>query len=246
MSAAARADCLRSVDVLVLAGGLGTRLRSAIGESPKLLAPVGGRPYLLYLLDWLERFGARRIVLSLGYRADSVLDFLAARHFDALDIVTVVEPEPLGTAGAIRFARPQLQSDPVLVMNGDSYTDADFCALLSRHRENGAPGTLLCAEVEDAGRFGRLTIGQTGRISGFVEKDVDFHGRAIVSAGIYALSARLLDDIAAGTARSLEREIFEALPAGSLGALVGPSAFIDIGTPESLAAAAAFLPRLAG
>lgn len=245
MSDPARANCLRSVDVLVLAGGLGTRLRPAIGESPKLLAPVEGRPYLLYLIDWLRHFGARRVVLSLGYKAESVLDFLATLHFDALEIVTVVEREPLGTAGAIRFARPQLRSDPVLVMNGDSYADADFCALLTRHQETRALGTLFCAEVEDAGRFGRLTIGQTGRISGFIEKDLNFHGRAVVSAGIYALSALLLDDIAAGTAISLEREVFEALPPASLGALVGPSGFIDIGTPESLAAASAFFLRVA-
>lgn len=245
MSGEGRTKCLRSVDVLVLAGGLGTRLRPAIGESPKLLAPIGGRPYLLYLVDWLQHFGAHRIVLSLGYKAESVLNFLAARQFNALEIVTVIEPEPLGTAGAIRFARAQLRTDPVLVMNGDSYTDGDVCALLAHHRKHGALGTLLCAEVDDAGRFGRLTISQTGRISGFVEKDPDFHGRAIVSAGVYLLSGRLLDDIAAGTARSLEREVFEMLPSRSLCGLVGSSSFIDIGTPQSLAAAAAFLPRSA-
>jgi mannose-1-phosphate guanylyltransferase len=243
MTGEVRAACLRSVDVLVLAGGLGTRLRPAIGERPKLLAPVRGRPYVLYLLDWLRRFDARRIVLSLGYKADSVLDFLAARHFDALEIVPVVEPEPLGTAGAVRFARLQLHSDPVLVMNGDSYIDTDLCALLSLHRGSGALGTLLCADVEDAGRFGRLTVNRTGRISSFIEKDPDFRGRAVVSAGIYALSAYLLDDIAAGTARSLEREVFAALPPESLGALVGSSGFVDIGTPESLAAAEALFPR---
>lgn len=243
MTGAVRAACLRSVDVLVLAGGLGTRLRPAIGEQPKLLAPIGGRPYVLYLLDWLRRFGARRIVLSLGYKAGSVLDFLAARHFGALEIVPVVEPEPLGTAGAIRFVRPQLRSDPVLAMNGDSYADADLCALLSRHRETRALGTLLCAEVEDAGRFGRLMLSRAGHISGFIEKDPDFRGRAVVSAGVYALSARLLDEIAAGAARSLEREVFAALPPESLGALVGSSGFVDIGTPESLAAAEAFFPR---
>lgn len=233
-----RAKCLERLDVLVLAGGLGTRLRGVLGDTPKLLAPVAGRPYLGYLLDWLERFGARRIVLALGQGAAAVLDYLAGAPRPGLEIATTVEPRPLGTAGAIRFARGKLASDPVLVMNGDSFVDADLCALVERHRQAAALGTMLCVDVDDAGRYGRVLIDDAGRVAGFIEKDASHHGGATINAGVYLLSRRLLDEIAAGSAISLERDVFAGLPAGSLAAVPGRHRFIDIGTPESLARAA--------
>ncbi len=230
------AQCLAALDVLVIAGGLGTRIQSALGDTPKLLAPIGGRPYLAYLLDWLRRFGAKRIVLGLGHRAQAVIDFLDRNKssYDDLTVVTVTEPQPLGTAGAIRFARPNLRTDPVLVMNGDSFADADLCALVAHHRRARAKATLLCAEVDDAGRYGRVELDGKGRIRGFVEKDPDFHGKSAVSAGVYLFSAALLDEIAGGNATSLERDVFGRAASGSLDAFAGRFAFIDIGTPESL------------
>ena len=177
-------------------------------------------------------------MLGLGHGAAAVLDYLRAQPATDVDIRTVVEPSPLGTAGAIRFARGALRSDPVLVMNGDSFTDADLCAFVDRHRAAKTIGTMLCAEVDDAGRYGRVELDQSGRIGGFIEKDANFHGTALISTGVYLLSADLLDDIAAGDAASIERDVFERLPAGSLAAFAGRFRFIDIGTPESLALAA--------
>jgi mannose-1-phosphate guanylyltransferase len=229
--------CLASVDVLVLAGGLGTRIRPVLGDLPKLLAPIGKRSYLDLLLDWLRRFGAKRIVLALGYQAQAVIDHLRAHPPSDLTIATVVEPSPLGTAGAIRFARSELRTDPVMVMNGDSFSDADLCSLVTHHRTGGARGTILCAEVEDAGRYGRVVCDNSGQIERFLEKDPAFRGTARINAGVYLLSAALLDDIAAGQAASLERDVFERMPAGSLAALTCCTNFIDIGTPESLALA---------
>jgi NDP-sugar pyrophosphorylase family protein len=239
VTALRRSQCLAALDVFVIAGGLGTRIGSVLGDTPKLLAPIAGRPYLAYLLDWLRRFGAKRIVFGLGHRAQAVVDFLdsnTATHRD-LDITTVIEPRPLGTAGAIRFARPHLRSDPVLIMNGDSFADADLCAFVDHHHRAEAKATLLCVEVDDAGRYGRIEIDGEGRIRGFIEKDADFHGSSAVSAGVYLFSAALLDEIAEGNAASLEREVFGVAPAGSLDAFAGRFAFIDIGTPESLKAA---------
>jgi NDP-sugar pyrophosphorylase family protein len=230
------APCLATLDVLVIAGGLGTRIKSALGDTPKLLAPIGGRPYLAYLLDWLRSFGAKRIVLGLGHRAQAIVDFLDRNKssYDDLTIVTVTEPRPLGTAGAIRFARPNLRTDPVLVMNGDSFADADLCAFVAHHRRANAKATLLCAKVDDASRYGRIELDGSGRIRCFIEKDPNFHGSSPVSAGLYLCSAALLDEIAAGNAVSLEHDVFARAPAGSLDAFAGRFAFIDIGTPESL------------
>jgi len=229
---------LETLDILVLAGGLGTRIRPVLGDLPKILAPILGRPYLAYLLEWLERFGARRVVLGLGHRAQAVIDYLQARPPGRIEVATVIEPSPLGTAGAVRFARNSLRSDPVLIMNGDSFTDADLCAFVDRHGAGKAIGSILCAEVDDAGRYGRVDLDQHGNIRGFVEKDSAFHGSALINAGVYLLSAALLDKIAAGQAASLERDVFERLPPGSLAAFSGRFRFIDIGTPESLAEAA--------
>lgn len=239
MSVSTRGRCLEALDIFVLAGGLGTRIRPVLGDLPKILAPILGRPYLAYLLDWLERFGARKVVLGLGYRAQAVIEYLEdAKLSSWIEVTTVVEPSPLGTAGAIRFARGGLRSDPVLVMNGDSFTDADLCAFVDRHRAAKTIGTMLCAEVDDAGRYGRVELDQSGRIGGFIEKDANFHGTALISTGVYLLSADLLDDIAAGDAASIERDVFERLPSGTLAAFAGRFRFIDIGTPELLALAA--------
>ncbi len=239
MSVSTRGRCLEALDIFVLAGGLGTRIRPVLGDLPKILAPILDRPYLAYLLDWLERFGARRVVLGLGHRAQAVIEYLEqAQPLNGIEVATVVEPSPLGTAGAIRFARGVLRSDPVLIMNGDSFTDADLCAFVDCHSAAETRGSLLCAEVDDAGRYGRVEIDQAGYIQGFVEKDAAFHGTALINAGVYLLSEGLLDDIAACEATSLERDVFERLPAGSLAAFAGRFRFIDIGTPESLAQAA--------
>ena len=124
-----------------------------------------------------------------------------------------------------------------MIVNGDSFVEADLCAMLACHRARGARGTMLCAKAADAGRYAQVQVDAQGLISGFVEKDPAFHGTALLNAGLYALSAALLDEIAAGAAVSLERDVFERLPPGSLAAFITQGAFIDIGTPESLPAA---------
>ena len=229
--------CLASVDTFVLAGGLGTRIRPTLGDLPKLLAPIAGRPYLSYLLDWLTGFGAQRVVLGLGHQASVIVEHLRLSPVDGLDIATVIEPRPLGTAGAVRFARHTLHTDPVLILNGDSFVGADLCKFVEYYHTMNALGSILCAEVEDAGRYGRVEINESSRILSFTEKDPLFSGKALINAGVYLLSRSLLDDIASKEAVSLERDVFQQLPPASLSAFNGPFDFIDIGTPESLARA---------
>lgn len=228
-------DTLHDIDVAVLAGGLGTRIRGVLGDTPKVLAPIAGRAFLGHLLDYLAQFGSRRVVLCLGHLADRVTAWLAQgdpRH--SLDVVCEIEPRPLGTAGAIRFVRDELKSDPVLVMNGDTFLDADLGAFVAAHRLSGAEASVLCVEVDDAARYGRVEIGADDRVLRFAEKAP---GRGTVNAGIYLFSAAFLDRLAASDAVSLERDVLETLPTGTLHASVVHGRFIDIGTPDSLARA---------
>ncbi|MBB3267921.1 mannose-1-phosphate guanylyltransferase [Azospirillum sp. OGB3] len=232
-------DVLSDIDVVVLAGGLGTRIRGVLGDTPKVLAPIAGRAFLGHLLDQLSASGARRVVLCLGHLADQVTTWLEREEsHDDLDLICRTEPQPLGTGGALRHARDELRSDTVLVMNGDTFTDADLHAFVQAHRRSEAEASILCVEVPDASRFGRVEIGPDGRIRRFVEKAP---GSGTINAGMYLLSTTFLDRLPATGAISLERDVLEVAPSGTLNAHVIQARFIDIGTPESLAAAASVI-----
>ena len=134
-------EALGRVTAFVLAGGFGSRLRAAIPDRQKVVAPVGGRPVLTRILDQLAGAGVRRAVLGVGYLADQVRDLLG-QSYDGMELVYSEEPEPLGTAGALRHARGLLDGDPVLVLNGDSYVEANLAAFLAWHRARRATATL--------------------------------------------------------------------------------------------------------
>jgi NDP-sugar pyrophosphorylase family protein len=231
---------LDNVDVVVLAGGLGTRLSSVLTETPKILAPIAGRPFLDHLLDWLVGQGARRVVLALGSRAGAVLRYLETHPFPSLEILTVVEPHPLGTAGAIGFALPCLGSDPVLVVNGDTLVNANLAEFVVSHRRDGATASVLCARVSDAQRYGSVEMDSAGRIVRFWEKN-STAASSWVNAGVYLFNRNILNAIAKTGRGSLERDFLEAMPPGAIHAFTSPGSFLDIGTPESFARAAAFL-----
>ncbi|MBI1209612.1 MAG: NTP transferase domain-containing protein [Azospirillum sp.] len=232
---------LGGIDVVVLAGGLGTRLQGVLDGLPKVLAPIDGRPFLDHLIEWLAGFGAKRIVLSLGYRADKVVALLADRPAPPA-LVPVIEPAPLGTAGAVRFVRPMVTSSTALVLNGDSFVDADLGEFARRHLASGVDFSLLCVEVPNVDRFGSIELDDQGFVARFVEKDPSRRGPGLISAGIYLLSATALDRIVARSGPSLERDILQQLPPRSIRAEVVRGAFIDIGTPESLAEAPMVIP----
>lgn len=239
-----KAGPLASIDVAILAGGLGTRLRGVIGETPKVLAPVAGKPFIDHLFAWLKGFDARRIVLCLGFRAEKVVEHVKAHPPAGLEVVSVVEPKPLGTAGGLRFARSSFKSDPVLVINGDTFVDADLGAFVGAHRQSGGEASILATTVPSMARYGRLEFDTPGMIHRFAEKDPTDTGPGPINAGLYLFSAAWLDRLAAGNAESLERDVFAASAPGSFRAIpAGNAAFIDIGTPESLADAGAVLAR---
>lgn len=240
----AAGQALAHVDVAVLAGGLGTRVRHVLGDVPKLLAPIAGRPFLDFLLDWLIGFGARRVVLCLGQSAGRVVEHLAARPDDGVEIVPVIEPSPLGTAGALRFAMPQLKSDPVFVLNGDTFVETDLDRLIANHRSASPLLSLLCAEVPSIARFGRVET-KDGYVTRFVEKDLSADRPGLISGGMYLFSRAALEALGRTTGSSLERDFLQVQPAGAIRAETAWGRFIDIGTPESLADAGNWVPDMA-
>lgn len=234
---------LRGIDVVVLAGGLGTRIRGVLGDTPKVLAPINGRPFLDHLLDHLATLGAGRAVLSLGVGAKMVMDHLAAGP-TPLPVLCVVEPAPLGTGGAVRHAMASLRGDPVMVMNGDTWLEADFAAFLADHDRAAKPVSVLCVAVDDISRYGTVEVSADGTVTRFAEKDPERTGGGLINGGALLLSARALERLAGGTGPSLERDFLAELPPGWINGWRAEGAgFIDIGTPDSLAQAGGVLPQ---
>lgn len=233
------------VTAAILAGGLGTRLRAAVGNYPKVLAPVHDRPYVTYLLDHLADAAFREIVLLTGYRADDVARVLGQRY-RGMRLVYSPEPTPLGTGGALRWALPRLTAPLVLLMNGDSYCEVDLADFRGFHLRQAADFSLVLAKVDDVSRYGHVQMENDGRVVRFGEKETS-GAEGWINGGIYLLKRTLIEEIPDGRPVSLERGLFPAWIRG--GARVyGYSCsgrFIDIGTPESLAEAEAFFqPRI--
>lgn len=232
--------CLADVDVTILAGGLGTRISGVLGGTPKILAPVAGRPFLDHLLDWLAGYGARRVVLCLGHLAEAVAAHLERRAPGPLIIECSQEPEPQGTGGALRRARAMLRSEPVLVMNGDTWLDIDLGDFLAAVATARAEIGIACVEVEDAARYGRVAV-IDGLVTAFVEKIATHPGPGLVNGGVYAFSQSALDRLASMDGSSLERDFLQRMPFPRMAAYRVSGSFVDIGTPESLAQADALL-----
>jgi NDP-sugar pyrophosphorylase family protein len=233
-------DGSTDLTVAILAGGLGTRLRPAVGDRPKVLAPVHHRPYLTYLLNRLAGASIREVVLLTGYRAEQVSRALGTTY-RGMKLIYVPEPSPLGTGGAVRGALPRLAGPVILLMNGDSFCDVDLAAFREFHCRKAADVSLVLAEVTDACRFGRVQLGRGGQVLRFGEKEPGNTG-GWINAGIYLLNRDLIEEIPDGRPVSLERELFPTWLGGGLRVYGYRSGgrFIDIGTPESFAEAEAF------
>lgn len=226
-------------EAIVLVGGLGTRLRSVVADVPKPLAPVAGRPFLAWLLDALAARGMRRIVLATGYMAELVHDVVGTEWL-GMTILHSVEPEPLGTGGAIAMARQHILGEAVHVLNGDTFHDYDPFALEVHTRSLSCPVGVSLARVGDVGRYGAAMI-REGVVVEFSEKGKA--GPGFINAGCYYLGRDALSGLGTG-AFSFETTILApAVARGQVAALCGTGRFIDIGVPEDFARAQDFFAR---
>lgn len=222
------------MQAIILAGGLGTRLRGVVPDLPKPLAPVRGRPFLAIVLEQLRAQGFVSAVLSVGYRHELIREAFRDQ-FDGLAISYVVEDRPLGTGGAIRLAARACGETDVFVLNGDSYTELAFADMQARHREAETPLTVCAVEVPDAARYGRVLV-ENSRVRGFSEKGSS--GPGLINAGVYLMRRDLLETLALPEVFSFEVDVLAAR-VGELCPLVYPTRgrFIDIGVPEDYARA---------
>ena len=225
------------MQAIILAGGFGTRLRSVVGDVPKPMAPVAGRPFLACLLESLSEQGFKRVVLSVYYQAKHIRacfgDWFAGMQIDYAE-----EPEPLGTGGAIAFALQKVDQDkPVFVLNGDTFVSLNY-----RDWETDAVFSVALCQVPDTARYGRVEL-INGTVTAFHEKGMP--GRGLINAGVYRIQPDLLRRFDLPMVFSFEQDflyprVAELKPEGR----VTDGYFIDIGVPEDYARAQVELPRV--
>jgi D-glycero-alpha-D-manno-heptose 1-phosphate guanylyltransferase len=229
----------------ILAGGLGTRLRSAVADRPKVLAPVAGRPFLMHLLDQLANAGIRRVVLLTGHRAEQVRAELG-EVYEGMRLDHVAERLPLGTAGAVRNALPWLKENRILLLNGDSFCDIDIARFYDRHCRVKAGASLALVHLPNVARYGQVQRDRIGRVIAFQEKEGSAR-QGWINGGVYLIQRDLISKLPANRVLSLERDVFPAWVSRRLvyGMDCGER-FIDIGTPESYSEAEGFFSASIG
>jgi len=220
------------MQAVILVGGEGTRLRPLTVTVPKPVLPLVDRPFLVYMLEWLHRHGVDDVIMSCGFLATSVRNVLGDGSQFGVRLRFVEEPEPRGTAGALKYAEDLLE-DRFLMLNGDVLTDIDLTAQIARHEDTGAIGTLALVPVDDPTAYGLVRTNADHSVREFVEKPTaDSIDTNLISAGAYVLERRVLDLIPADRNVSIEREVWPRLVGGGLFAYAGDAYWLDIGTPE--------------
>lgn len=222
------------MDAIVLCGGEGTRMRPLTYDTPKQMLPVCDRPLIEHVAGWLAGYGVRRLVLSLGYRPDAFVEAYPNGELVGVELICATEPEPLDTAGAVRFAAAAAgTAERLLVLNGDVLTDFDLSALVAFHLARKAEASIYLTPVPDPAAFGVVPTDETGRAIAFIEKPAAGSAPTdLVNAGTYVLEPSVLERIPSGRRASIERETFPRLvEEGALFALASDAYWLDTGTP---------------
>ena len=220
------------MQAVILVGGEGTRLRPLTSTIPKPVVPLVDRPFMAYMLEWLRRHGVDDVVMAMGYLPDAVRAVLGDGADYGVRIRYLVEPDPRGTAGALKFAEEHLE-ERFLLLNGDVLTDIDLRAQVAQHEATGARATLALVSVADPSAYGLVRCDDDGTVREFVEKpSADEIDTDRISAGAYVLERSVLDLVPAGANVSIEREVWPRLVGDGLFGFPTEAYWLDIGTPE--------------
>lgn len=228
---------------IILAGGLGTRLRSVVADRPKCMAPIGDKPFLYYLLQYLHRQGITHAVLSLGYKAEQVINWCHENDDLPLRISFAVEPEPMGTGGGIMQALPHLHGESdCFIVNGDTFFDVPLAEMDAFHRQHHHPLTIALKPMVQFERYGSILLGEGGVVKDFREKQ--YCDAGLINGGIYLTTLSFLQQLSLPEKFSFEKEVLEKQTGeGNVYGYTSDTYFIDIGIPEDYEAAQQTLTR---
>jgi mannose-1-phosphate guanylyltransferase len=220
------------MQAVILVGGEGTRLRPLTSTVPKPVVPLVDRPFISFMLEWLKGHGIDDVIMSCGFLATSVRNVLGDGSGLGIRLRFVEEPDPRGTAGALKFAEPMLD-ERFLMLNGDVLTDIDLTAQIAQHERTGARATLALVPVADPTAYGLVHLEEDRSVRDFVEKpSSDRIDTNLISAGAYVLEREVLNLVPADRNVSIEREVWPRLIGDGLYGSPSESYWLDIGTPE--------------
>lgn len=218
-------------EAIILAGGMGTRLKGVVDDVPKVMAPVNGRPFLEYVLDYLGDYLLEHVVLSVGYKKEVIMEHFGSAY-NELRISYAIEEEPLGTGGGMKHAFHQIEGRKAFVFNGDTLFRINLIRLFDFHQIRQAEVTMVLREVEDVSRYGAVELDAEKKVTGFYEKD-NVQGTGLINGGVYLINKRFLNKHPFPSAFSFEKECLEPLAGNEkIYGLLCKQYFIDIGIPE--------------
>lgn len=214
------------LEAIVLAGGLGTRLRSVVSDLPKPMAPIGDKPFLEYILKYLQNSGVKRVILSVGYKWETIKDYFGDR-FENIELIYSVEDEPLGTGGAIKKAMTQAKNNQVYIINGDTFFNVD---LQSLELQNDSKLILSLKQMNEFDRYGCVESDDNNFVTAFTEKGYKKSGN--INGGIYLASIDIFDNYDLNEKFSFEEFMQDNFQKLKASVKVFDNYFIDIGIPE--------------
>ena len=219
-------------EAIILAGGFGTRLQSVVNDVPKPMAPINNEPFLNYLFDYLKHYQIKHVVLSTGYLSEKIIDYYKT-DYKGIKISYTKEEVALGTGGGIRLASEKCTTSNVLVLNGDSFFDVDIDSYFLKHNHSNAQYSLALREIDNASRYGTITLGNGNSIIAFKEKN-NIERSGLINGGVYILNRTLfLTQTQANTAFSIEKDFYESrISELNIFGFESDGYFIDIGIPE--------------
>jgi len=227
-------------EAIILAGGLGTRLQDVLPGIPKCMAPVKGKPFLSYVLDYLIDQEIDKVILSVGYLKDQIINYFGD-NYKNLSIEYAIENEPLGTGGAIKQSFEFCKQNDVFVINGDTYFTPDLSELEEVHSQTTADVTIAVKEMAETGRYGRIMTDNDRRITDFREKDT-ISGSEWINGGIYLINRNIFDTISEQKF-SLENDVFKKNCSKlKMQAYQSDAFFLDMGIPEDYINAQTLIP----
>lgn len=233
-----------NTSVIVLAGGKGTRVRALYPDIPKPMIPVAGRPFIEWIIQYFARQGLKKFVISLGYLAHVVQEYIEQRPFDGALITTIYEPTPLGTGGAILLAQQVIpDSDPFVVTNGDTLLLTELSRIGEMLELPWVDGVILGVQVRDVSHYGAIKTSDSGLLLGFHEKRQA--GCGLINAGVYFFKRRILSYFPRRFPLSMEMEVFPALLEKGAKILVYAceAPFLDIGAPQTIHEAESYIKQ---